>query len=153
VRSLLRLLSLAALLVLVAALAPKPTPTPSVRRVAVRYCDGTTLSPNVFGAESAPAIRRGVELRAAPEGTPVPKGADAVHLCVLPAPDAVKALAARFAVELQEHAFAFDGRTYSDSGDAIALSDSSSVNRLKCHIPRRKWSHAAICSGVAQLSP
>jgi len=123
VRAFLRLLPLAALVALFAALAPKPTPTPAGRRIAVRYCEGTSLSPNLFGTESAPATRGGVELRAAPEGAPVPRGADVVHLCVLPAPEAVAALAARFPVALQERAFTFDSRAYSDPGDAIALSD------------------------------
>jgi len=120
VRAFLRLLPLAAF---VLALAPKPTPTPALRRIAVRYCEGTALPRAAFGDAATPVRRGDVEIQSAAEGTPVPKGADVVHICVLPASDAAKALSARFPVTLQDRGFVFDGRTYSESGDAILLSD------------------------------
>ena len=120
---LLRLRRLLPVAPFVLALAPKPTPTPAVRRVAVRYCEGTALPPAAFGESTNPARRGDVEIQSAPEGTPIPKGSEAVHICVLPASDVVTALVAGFPVTLQEHAFAFDGRTYGEPGDAILLAD------------------------------
>ena len=94
-----------------------------MRRVAVRYCEGTALSQAAFGDAANPVRRGDVEVQAAPEGTPIPKGADVVHICVLPASDAVRSIAARFPVQLYEHAFTFDGWTYADPSDAILLTD------------------------------
>jgi hypothetical protein len=116
---------LAALAVLSAlAWSPKPTPTPAGRRVAVRYGDGMSVGPSAFMTD-VPRARRAslaaVDLAA--EGAPVPKGAEIVHLCVIPSCDAVKAYAARLPVSFEPRAFTFDGRTYSGEEDAILLAD------------------------------
>jgi Glycoside Hydrolase Family 113 len=111
-------LAAAAALALLAA-SPKP---PAPRKIAVRQCEGVQ-SESAFTPEWTK--RRNLEVQVGPEGAPVPKGYEVVHICALPLPPAVETAVAKFPVTLDAKGFTFDGRTYSGEDDAILLSDPS----------------------------
>jgi hypothetical protein len=69
------------------------------------------------------ARREGVEVEVGPESSPVPAGWEAARVAVLPASAAFRRLVARFPVRLTEKEFVFDGRSYGQPDDAVALTD------------------------------
>jgi hypothetical protein len=106
------------------ALAPKPTPTPEPRRIALRMAEGFSLGPD-FERIAGRARRRGIEVQALSESSPVPRGWEEVYLATLPASDSLRGLAASFPIVLEQDGFQFDGRTYRGAQDAIVLVDPS----------------------------
>lgn len=97
---------------------------PEPRKIALRLSEGITTVPALERLTER-AKGHGVELQVAPEGTPVPRGFDAVHLSTLPPSEKLRASLARLPVSFEGSAFSFDGRTYSGAGDAILLVDPS----------------------------
>jgi hypothetical protein len=96
----------------------------SPRKIAIRVTDGFSLG-SEFERFSGWARREGVELEVGPESSPGPAGSEVVHVAVLPASEALARLVARFPIRLTGKEFAFDGRTYGQAADAIALTDPS----------------------------
>lgn len=96
----------------------------SPRKIAIRVPDEFSLGPE-FERFSGWARREGVELEVGPESSPGPAGSQVVHVAVLPASEALARLVARFPIRLIGKEFAFDGRTYGQAADAIALTDPS----------------------------
>ncbi len=94
------------------------------RKIALRLSEGFSLGPELERF-SGWARREGVELEVGPESSPAPAGSETVHVAVLPVSEALRRLVARFPVRLTEKDFAFDGRTYAQAADAIALTDPS----------------------------
>ena len=74
-----------------------------------------------FERWSAFALREGIELRLAAEGEPEPAGWEVVRFAALPVSDSFRRRLAGFPVKLEATGFAFDGRPYRASGDAILL--------------------------------
>jgi hypothetical protein len=109
---------------LLLSLAPKPTPTPEPRRIALRPAEGFSLGPD-FERIASRAKRRGIEVQALPESSPVPKGWEEVYLATFPAPESLRTLLAAFPIVLEAGGFQFDGRTYRSAEDAIVLADPS----------------------------
>ena len=97
--------------------------TDPARRIAIRVPEGFSPGPE-FERFSGWARREGVEVEVGPEASPVPAGWEAARVAVLPASAAFRRLVARFPVRLTEKEFVFDGRTYGQSDDAVALTDS-----------------------------
>src|SRR5262249_46595314 len=96
--------------------------TPAPRKVAVRVCEGVQAE-SAFSPEATK--RRNLEVQVAPEGAPVPKGFEVVHICKLPLSPDVPAAVAKFPITFDAKGFTFDGRSYSGEEDAILLSDPS----------------------------
>jgi glycosyl hydrolase family 113 len=94
------------------------------RKIAIRVPDGFSLG-SEFERFSGWARREGVEFEVGPESSPGPAGPEVVHVAVLPASEALARLVARFPIRLTGEEFAFDGRTYGQAADAIALTDPS----------------------------
>jgi hypothetical protein len=67
--------------------------------------------------------RAGVEVEVGPAASQVPAGWEAARVALLPASAAFRRLVARFPVRLTEKEFVFDGRSYGQSDDAVALTD------------------------------
>jgi len=95
-----------------------------VRRIAIRVPEGFSPGPE-FERLSGWGRRAGVEVEVAPESSPVPAGWEAARVAILPASAAFRQLVARFPVRLTEKGFVFDGRSYGQSDDAMALTDPS----------------------------
>jgi hypothetical protein len=96
--------------------------TTPVRRIAIRVPEGFLLGQE-FERFSGRARRQGVEVEVGPESSPAPEGWETARLAVLPASESFRRLAARFPLRLSEKEFVFDGRSYGQPGDAIAVSD------------------------------
>lgn len=94
----------------------------SVRRIAIRVPEGFSPGPE-FERFSGWARREGVEVDVGPESSPVPAGWEAARVAVLPASAAFRGLVAKFPVRLTEKEFVFDGRSYGQPEDAVALTD------------------------------
>jgi hypothetical protein len=94
------------------------------RRIAIRVPDGFLLGQE-FERFSGWARREAVELEVGPESSPAPAGSELVHVTVLPASEVLARLVAKFPIRLTGKDFAFDGRTYGQETDAIALTDPS----------------------------
>ena len=86
----------------------------------MRVCEGMEVT-SAWDPEWAK--RRNMELQTGPEGTPVPKGFEVVHVCTLPLTPGVATLVAKFPISLDAKGFTFDGRDYSGDGGGILLSD------------------------------
>jgi hypothetical protein len=111
-----------AVIVMAALAAPVPGDPP--HRITIRVPDGFSLDRD-FERFSGWARREGVELEVGPESSPAPAGSELVHVAVLPASQVLARLVAKFPVRLTGKEFAFDGRTYGQEADAIALTDPS----------------------------
>jgi hypothetical protein len=96
--------------------------TTAVRRIAIRLPEGFSLGQD-FERFSGWAGRQGVEVEVGPESSPAPAGWETARLAVLPASESFRRLAARFPLRLSEKEFVFDGRSYGQPGDAIAVTD------------------------------
>jgi hypothetical protein len=92
------------------------------RRIAIRVPEGFSPGPE-FERFSGWARREGVKVEVGPEASPVPAGWEAARVAILPASEAFRRLVARFPLRLSEKEFVFDGRTYGQSDDAVALTD------------------------------
>ncbi len=88
----------------------------------MRQCEGVQ-SESAFTPEWTK--RRNLDVQVGPEGAPVPKGYEVVHICKLPLPPAVATAVEKFPITWGAKGFTFDGRTYSGEEDAILLSDPS----------------------------
>jgi len=95
-------------------------PLPPTRRIALVLPQGWPTA----GLEryAAFARRQGIEVRVAAEAGPAP-GWEIVRAAAPPIPDAFRRRLAAFAVTIEPAGFAFDGRAYRASGDAVLLSD------------------------------
>ena len=94
----------------------------SARRIAIRVPEGFSPGPELERF-SGWARREGVEVEVGPESAPVPAGWEAARVAVLPASAAFRGLVAKFPVRLTEKEFVFDGRSYGQPDDAVALTD------------------------------
>jgi hypothetical protein len=92
------------------------------RRIAIRVPEGFSTGPE-FERLSGWGRRAGVEVEVGPEASQVPAGWEAARVALLPASAAFRRLVARFPVRLTEKEFVFDGRSYGQSDDAVALTD------------------------------
>ena len=97
-------------------------PGAQARRIAIRVPEGFALGPE-FERFSGWARREGVQVEVGPESSAVPPGWEAARLSVLPPSDAFRRLVARFPLRLSDKEFVFDGRTYAQPDDAVALTD------------------------------
>ncbi|MGH9366896.1 MAG: glycoside hydrolase family 113 [Thermoanaerobaculia bacterium] len=99
-----------------------PLTAQSPRRVALRLSPGLSLGPHLDRL-SRWAKREAVVLDIGADTAPVPAGSEVLRLSLLPPAEPYRRRLARFPVRLEEKGFSFDGRTYREPGDAIALAD------------------------------
>ncbi|MGE5277273.1 MAG: glycoside hydrolase family 113 [Acidobacteriota bacterium] len=92
------------------------------RRVALRVAPGLSPGPELERVAGW-ARRQGILLEIGPESAPVPPGAEAVFLSLLPASSSYRRRLERFPVRLERNGFVFDGRAYRHPNDAMALAD------------------------------
>lgn len=111
----------AAGLLLLSAVAPG-APGESARRIAIRIPEGLSLAPE-FERFSGWADRQGIQFEVGPEAAAVPAGWETARIAVLPASEAFRRLVAKFPLRIAQRVFVFDGRSYGQPEDAIALSD------------------------------
>src|SRR5262249_27377976 len=117
-----RALTAALAAVAVGALLSASPQTPPTRKNAGRGGEGVPAG-SAVGPDAT--RRRNLEVQVGPEGTPVPKGYEVVHICKLPLPPDVASAVAKFPITFDPKGFTFDGRAYSGEEDAILLSDPS----------------------------
>jgi len=99
-----------------------PARSETARRVALRLAEGVSAGASVERIQNW-ARREGVALDVASDATPVPEGAEVVRVSLLPVSETNRRRLERFPVKIEARAFVFDGRTYREPSDAIALAD------------------------------